>query len=236
MTNPGNQSTALNGTADLQIAASGGTAPLTFSATGLPTGLSISSSGRITGTATAAGTYNVTVTAKDAANKTGSTGFTWTVSGGTGCVPAQLLGNAGFETGSAAPWTTSSGVVDNSASQAAHSGSWKAWLNGYGSSHTDSAAQTVSLPTGCRATLSYWLHIDTAETTTSTAYDKLTVTVNGTTVATWSNLNKNTGYSQKTVDLSAYAGQSVTVKFNGVEDSSLQTSFVIDDTAVQIGS
>ncbi|MFD0531980.1 serine protease [Kitasatospora arboriphila] len=54
VTNPGNQTTALNGTADLQIAASGGTAPLTFSATGLPTGLSISSSGRITGTATAA--------------------------------------------------------------------------------------------------------------------------------------------------------------------------------------
>ncbi|PBC67375.1 putative Ig domain-containing protein [Streptomyces sp. TLI_235] len=234
VTNPGNQSTVVNGTANLQISASGGTAPLTFSATGLPTGLSISSSGKITGTATAAGTYNVTVTAKDAANKTGTTSFTWTVTttGGT-CTPAQLLGNAGFESGTAAPWTTSSGVVDNSASQAAHSGSWKAWLNGYGSSHTDSAAQTVTIPAGCKATLSYWLHVDTAETTTSTAYDKLTVTVNGTTVATWSNLNKATGYSQKTVDLSAYAGQSVTLKFNGVEDSSLQTSFVIDDTAIQ---
>ncbi|MFD0531981.1 hypothetical protein ACFQ1I_44235 [Kitasatospora arboriphila] len=177
----------------------------------------------------------MTVTAKDAANKTGSTAFTWTVSGSISCVPAQLLGNAGFETGTAAPWTTTSGVVDNSASQAAHSGSWKAWLNGYGSSHTDSAAQTVSIPASCKATLSYWLHIDTAETSTTTAYDKLTVTVNGTTVATWSNLNKNTGYGQKTVDLSSYAGQSVTVKFNGVEDSSLQTSFVIDDTAIQTG-
>ncbi|MFJ5123153.1 M4 family metallopeptidase, partial [Kitasatospora sp. NPDC088548] len=78
VTNPGNQSTALNGSANLQITATGGTAPLGYSATGLPTGLSINAStGRITGTATAAGTYNVTVTAKDAANKTGSTSFTW---------------------------------------------------------------------------------------------------------------------------------------------------------------
>ncbi|WP_431678256.1 M4 family metallopeptidase [Kitasatospora sp. KL5] len=234
VTNPGNQTTALNGTANLQIQASGGTAPLTFTATGLPTGLSISSTGKITGTATTAGTYNVTVTAKDAANKTGSTSFTWTVNSGGGgtCTPAQLLGNAGFESGNTT-WTASSGVIDNSASQASHGGSWKAWLDGYGSSHTDTLSQTVTIPAGCKATLSYWLHIDTAETTTSTQYDKLTVTVNGTTVASYSNLNKATGYSQKTIDLSAYAGQSVTLKFTGVEDSSLQTSFVIDDTSIQ---
>ncbi|MDQ0307943.1 Zn-dependent metalloprotease [Kitasatospora herbaricolor] len=232
VTNPGNQSTAVNGTANLQIAASGGTAPLTFTATGLPTGLSISSTGKITGTATTAGTYNVTVTAKDAANKTGSTSFTWTVStGGGSCTPAQLLGNAGFETGTAAPWTTTSGVVDNSSGQAAHGGSWKAWLNGYGSTHTDSAAQTVTIPAGCKATLSFYLHIDTAETG-STAYDKLAVTVNGTALTTYSNVNAAAGYQLRTFDLSAYAGQSVTLKFNGTEDSSLQTSFVIDDTSI----
>ncbi|GAA4875789.1 hypothetical protein GCM10023235_64070 [Kitasatospora terrestris] len=237
VTSPGNQSTAVNGAVNLQIQASGGTAPLTYSATGLPAGLSINAStGLISGTVTTAGSSNVTVTVKDAGNRTASATFGWTVTTSQGtCTPAQLLGNAGFETGSAAPWTTTSGVVDNSASQAAHSGSWKAWMNGYGSAHTDSASQTVSIPAGCKATLSFWLHVDTAETTTSTAYDKLTVTANGTTVASYSNLNKNTGYAQKTVDLSAYAGQSVTVKFNGVEDSSLQTSFVIDDTAIQTG-
>ncbi len=236
VTSPGNQSTALNASVNLAIKATGGTAPLTYTATGLPTGLSINSStGVITGTATAAGTYNVTVTAKDSAAKTGTASFTWTVTSGGGgtCTPAQLLGNPGFETGTASPWTTTSGVVDNSTSQAAHSGSWKAWMDGYGSAHTDSIAQTVTIPTGCKASLSFWLHIDTAETTTSSAYDKLTVTVNGTSVATYSNLDKNTGYVQKTIDLSAYAGQSVTVKFNAVEDSSLQTSFVVDDTAIQ---
>ncbi|MGW4691067.1 protease pro-enzyme activation domain-containing protein [Kitasatospora cineracea] len=150
------------------------------------------------------------------------------------CTAAQLLGNPGFETGTASPWTGTSGIIDNSTSEPAHSGSWKAWLDGYGSSHTDSLSQSVAVPSGCSAKLSFWLHVDTAETTTTTAYDKLTVSVNGTTVATYSNLDKNTGYAQKTVDLSSYAGQTVTVKFNGVEDSSLQTSFVIDDTALNV--
>ncbi|MFD5463938.1 putative Ig domain-containing protein [Kitasatospora sp. NPDC127059] len=237
VTNPGNQTTAQGASVSLQVQASDSASgqSFTYSATGLPTGLSINSAtGLITGTATAAGSYNVTATAKDTTGATGSTSFGWTVNGtGGSCTPAQLLGNPGFETGSAAPWTATSGVIDNSASEPAHSGSWKAWLDGYGTSHTDSLAQTVTVPSGCKATLSYWLHIDTAETTTTAQYDKLTVTVNGTTVATYSNLDHNTGYAQKTIDLSAYAGQSVALKFTGVEDSSLQTSFVIDDTAIQ---
>ncbi|MFJ5922769.1 protease pro-enzyme activation domain-containing protein [Kitasatospora sp. NPDC092948] len=152
----------------------------------------------------------------------------------TGCTAAQLLGNPGFETGAAAPWSTSTGVVDNSTSEAAHSGSWKAWLDGYGSAHTDTLSQTVAIPAGCKATFGFWLHVDTAETSTTTAYDKLTLSVNGTSVATYSNLDRNTGYVQKTVDLSTYAGQTVTLKFTGVEDASLQTSFVIDDTALNV--
>ncbi|MFF7988516.1 M4 family metallopeptidase [Kitasatospora xanthocidica] len=237
VTSPGNQSTAVGTAVNLSIKASGGTAPLSYSATGLPAGLVINAStGVITGTPTAAGTSNVTVTAKDSAGKTGSTSFTWTVTtgGGGSCTPAQLLGNAGFETGSASPWTSTSGVVDNSASQAAHGGSWKAWMDGYGSSHTDTLSQTVTIPAGCKATLSFWLHIDTAESG-STAYDKLTVSVNGTALKTYSNVDSAAGYQQRTFDLSAYAGQTVTVKFNAAEDSSLQTSFVIDDTSVQTG-
>ncbi len=122
-------------------------------------------------------------------------------------------------------------MLDNSSSEPAHSGSWKAWLDGYGTTHTDTLSQTVTIPAGCKASFSFWLHIDTAETG-STAYDKLTVTANGNTVASYSNVNANTGYALKTFDLSSYAGKSVTLKFSGTEDSSLQTSFVIDDTAL----
>ncbi|MFC0845226.1 putative Ig domain-containing protein [Streptomyces noboritoensis] len=237
VTNPGDQSTQVNTAVSLQIKATDSDAgqSLTYSATGLPAGLSINSStGLISGTPTAVGTSSVTVTAKDTTAATGSTSFSWTVTQTGGCQPAQLLGNPGFETGSAAPWSATAGVIDNSGSEAAHSGSWKAWLDGYGSTHTDSLSQTVTIPQNCHATLTYYLHIDTRETTTSTAYDKLTVTAGSTTLASYSNLNKNTGYALKTFDLSSLAGSTVTLKFNGTEDSSLQTSFVVDDTALNL--
>jgi PKD repeat protein len=158
-----------------------------------------------------------------------------------GCTAQQLLGNPGFETGTASPWTSSTGVINNSSSEPPHSGSWDAWLDGYGTTHTDTLSQAVTLPTGCASyNFSFWLHIDTAETSTTTAYDTLKVQVlnsSGTvlsTLATYSNLNHNTGYAQKSFSLSAYAGQNVTLKFTGAEDYTKQTSFVIDDTAVNV--
>ncbi|HEU5269390.1 MAG TPA: hypothetical protein VFU36_05640 [Jatrophihabitans sp.] len=154
-------------------------------------------------------------------------------SGGGGC-SGQKLGNPGFETGTGSPWTASSGMVSSGTSEPAHSGSWKAWLDGYGTSHTDTLAQSVSIPSGCHATLTFWLHIDTAETTTSTQYDKLTVKAGTTTLVTYSNLNHNTGYVQKSFDVSSHAGQTVSMGITGVEDSQKQTSFVIDDTALTL--
>ena len=92
----------------------------------------------------------------------------------------------------------------------------------------------MTIPAGCSASLTYYLYISTSETTTSTAYDELTLTVNGTSVQSFSNLNHGTGYVQRSVNLSAYAGQTVTLKWTGIEDVSLQTSFIIDDTALNV--
>jgi subtilase family serine protease len=247
VTNPGNQTTTVGTAVSLQIhatdSASGQT--LTYSATGLPAGLSINSStGLISGTPTTASTNSVTVTAKDTTNASGSTSFTWTInsSGGGGCTAAQLLGNPGFETGSAAPWTSTAGVINpNGAGETAHSGTWYAWLDGYGTTHTDTLAQSVTIPAKCvSATFSFWLHIDTSETTTTTAFDTLKVQVlnsSGTvlsTLATFSNLNHITGYAQHSFSLSSFIGQTITLKFTGTEDSSLQTSFVVDDNALNV--
>jgi hypothetical protein len=62
----------------------------------------------------------------------------------------------------------------------------------------------------------------------------LTVKVGSTTLATYSNLNKASGYVLRTFSLAAYAGTTVTLSFSATEDSSLQTSFVVDDTAVTV--
>ncbi|MFF0017051.1 M4 family metallopeptidase [Streptomyces sp. NPDC005374] len=240
VTNPGSQSATVGTAVSLQIGASStNSGSLTYAATGLPAGLSISSStGVISGTPTTAGSYSTTVTVTDSTGATGTAAFTWTVSasgGGGTCTVTQLLGNQGFESGNTT-WTASSGVITNSTSQAARTGSYKAWLDGYGSTHTDTLSQSVTVPSGCtKTTFTFYLHVDTAETTTSSQYDKLTVTAGSTTLATYSNLNAASGYVQKSFSLSAFAGTTVALKFSGVEDSSLQTSFVIDDTAVTTG-
>ncbi len=236
--NPGSRTGTVGTATSLTLSASGGTGSYTWTASGLPAGLSIASStGVISGTPTTAGTYSVTATATSGSSS-GSTTFTWTISptGGGSCAsPGQKLGNPGFESGNTV-WTASAGVIGaNGSSQPTHGGTYNAWLDGYGSTHTDTLSQSVTLPAGCSSyTFTFYLHIDSAETTTSTQYDKLTVKVGSTTLATYSNLNKASGYSLKSFSLAAYAGTTVTLSFSGAEDSSLQTSFVVDDTAVTV--
>ena len=169
------------------------------------------------------------------ANATATAATTVTTAAAT-CTPAQVIGNPGFESGST-PWSASpSGVIGSFSGQPAHGGTREAWIDGNGRSATESVSQSVTIPAGCTtASLTFWLHIDTAETTTSTQYDKLTVKLGSTTLATYSNLNQASGYQQRTFDVSAFAGQTATLSLTGVEDSSLQTSFVVDDFALNVG-
>ncbi|HEV7648497.1 MAG TPA: M4 family metallopeptidase [Actinophytocola sp.] len=229
--NPGNK-TGTVGTAitPFTVTASGGTSPYHFSATGLPAGISINAtSGQVSGTPTSGGSFNVTVNVTDSSNpvKSGSTAFTFTISGGGGGCGQNLITNGGFESG-ATGWTATAGVINTGAN--AHAGTGFAWLDGYGRTHTDTLQKVVSIPAGCNATLNYFLWIDTDDQP-SAAYDKLTLTANGTTLATFSNLNSGTGYVARSSSLAAFAGQSVTLKWTGVEDPSLQTSFLIDDVS-----
>ncbi len=150
---------------------------------------------------------------------------------------AELLLNRGFESG-AVNWTATTGVITNSTGQTPRTGSFYAWLDGYGTTHTDSLFQQITIPSSATtATLSFWLKINTAETTTTTPFDTLQVQVRNSsntvlaTLGTFSNLNKSTGYVLKTFDVTAFKGQTVRIYFLGTEDSSLQTSFVIDDTS-----
>jgi hypothetical protein len=161
----------------------------------------------------------------------------------TVCTAAQLILNPGFETGTASPWTGSTAVVvHETTDQQAWGGNWMAWLGGQGVAHTDTLSQTVIIPADCStADLTFRLHIDTAERTKRTAYDTFTVTLQSpasgsvlATLATYSNLNAASGYQTHTFDVSGFAGQSVTVTFTATENSSRQTSFVLDRADLKV--
>jgi serine protease len=246
VTNPGSQ-TGTTGTAvSLQIRASDSASGQTFSysATGLPAGLSIgSSTGLISGTPATAGTSSVTVTATDTTGASGSASFTWTISPGGGCTPAQLISNPGFETGSISPWTSTRRVLASTSQNVpAHSGSWLAWFDGYGAAHTDRLAQTVSIPSTCQsASFSFWLYIKTNDPANA-AYDTLKVQVlspSGTVLSTLTKLsNRNTtgGYSQYSFSLARYIGQTIKLRFTGTETlgGGYNTSFFEDDNALNV--
>jgi hypothetical protein len=192
--------------------------------------------------AVANGTYSLTTKAFDAAGNTAtSAAVSVTVNNTTGsCTTAsQLLINPGFEGTSG--WTTSSGVINGTTSGSApYAGTYKAWLNGYGTTRTNYAYQQISIPaTACSASLTFFVKITTSETE-AVAYDKLAIQIRDSanavkaTLATYSNLDKGTAYVQKTFDLSAYKGQTIRVYFNGTEDASLATSFFLDEAKVNI--
>jgi hypothetical protein len=171
-----------------------------------------------------------------------------TINASGGTTTTQLLGNPGFENGksSPAPWvlTTTHSTnlfIANSSQEPPHSGTFDAWLDGFGTTTTDTLLQQVTIPANATsATLSFWLHIDTAESTTTTQFDTLQVQIrdaNGNllqTLQTFSNLNHGTGYQQHTYNLNSFIGQTIQVFLIGQEDFELQTSFVVDDFALNV--
>jgi hypothetical protein len=147
--------------------------------------------------------------------------------GGTG-TPSERVTNGSFESGNSY-WSLGSGaaVVTTRAYSGTHS-----LLAGGTVSSTQSATQQVTVPTGATSqTLSFRTWITTSESGT-TAYDRLNVQANGTTLKTFSNASTKGSWIASSVDLSAYAGQTITLKFQAVNDSTLPTSFYVDVVSV----
>jgi hypothetical protein len=188
------------------------------------------------------GGYALTSRAYDAGGNVGrSAAIQVTVNNASGGCSSttQLLLNPGFESG-AVNWTASSGVIAKVASTA-RTGSWRALLGGLGDGGMHTLSQQISIPAGaCAASLQFWLKVSTDEFVSGPAWDTLTVQIlSGTgpgvaTLATYSNLDGGSSYVLRTVDLSAYKGQTVRVSFESAEDYSNPTRFFVDDVAATV--
>ena len=153
----------------------------------------------------------------------------------------NLFVNGGFE-GSASPWVGSgTGYFYIANGNYPHGGTGYIYF-GVNNSRTGQSYQTVSIPTTAAGTLSFWLNVTSSETTTSVQYDKLFVEVRNTsgtllaTLATYSNLNKAAAgvYTQRTLAVPAtYKGQTVRIQFRSTTDSSLVSTFRVDDASLQ---
>jgi len=145
----------------------------------------------------------------------------------------NLLQNPGFESGNV-DWTASSDVITDDSSLA-YQGSYEAWLDGYNTPETDTLQQTVSIPAGCTATLTYYLWVYTTEKSSAGAVDTLKLTVNGTTEQSFSNTTSTGGgYVEETVNLSSFAGGSATLLWTSKQGGSKATDFFIDSTALTL--
>ncbi|MBS1797049.1 MAG: M4 family metallopeptidase [Acidobacteria bacterium] len=153
----------------------------------------------------------------------------------------NLLANGGFES-VITPWVMSgTGAFYTANGSAPHGGTGYAYF-GVNNSVSGQTYQQVAIPTTATGTLTFWLNVTSSETTTTTQYDKLFVEVRNTsgtllaTLATYSNLNKvaaATTYSQKSFNLAAYKGQTVRIQFRTTMDSSITTTFRVDDAVLQ---
>ena len=153
----------------------------------------------------------------------------------------QVLGNPGFESGPGGGWKGSRGVITDSNPDWPHSGAWVANLNGKGRSNTRKLYQRLTLPADiCSAQLNFWLRIETNESATAPARDKLKLTVrkpSGTTLqtlATYSNQDSSATYALQSFDLTAFRGKTIRLQWTGSENGSGATRFLIDDTELLI--
>jgi Zn-dependent metalloprotease len=238
-TQPASVTVAAGSTASFSVGATGGTAPYTYK--WYRNGAVISGATSATYSLTAQSTdngavFNAVVSDSSSPVKTATSGNATLTVGSTGGSTERVT-NGGFESG-ATGWSGTTGVIGTFTGETAYEGTKYAYLGGNGKTASETLTQAVTIPsTATSASLTFALHIDTAESGT-TAYDKLVVTVKNSagtvlgTLATYSNANAASGYQVRTFNMLAYKGQTVTLSFAMTEDSSLQTSFVVDKVSL----
>jgi hypothetical protein len=147
-------------------------------------------------------------------------------------VPPNPIANGGFETGSS-PWAFA-GHTSRATGSSARSGSAYALL-GNRNRASGSVSQTVAIPLGARR-LDFWLRVSSSDSAT-TANDYLYVEVVGSSspLATFTNRDRDPAgaYVWRSLDLSSWQGQSVTLRFRVTTNNKQPTSFLVDDVSLQ---
>jgi len=157
----------------------------------------------------------------------------------------ELIANGNFASGSSG-WVLSGNFFADSRFSACRSCLGYAYLSNAdgtaGNSLFGTIYQIVTIPSSATsASLSFWYNITSQETGT-TPFDVLNVTIQNSgggflsTVAVLDNTDKGTlgVYTQRSFDMSPFIGQTVRLHFLGSTDSSLPTTFRIDDVSLTV--
>lgn len=171
--------------------------------------------------------------------ETGEVFFPVVLDVGAAPPPGSGFVNGNFENGPGVGWDESSsnslGLIGDQLpdSVTAHSGSFAAWLGGV-DSEVSNLSQQVTVPAGQKLLRFY--HIISSED--SCGFDSARVLVAGDPVATYDLCQDNNAgsWQQATLDLSAWAGQSVLVEFVAETDESSISSWFIDDVSFASGN
>jgi len=152
---------------------------------------------------------------------------------GSGTSSCPAIPNGNFESG-AVSWVENSSfgftLIDQWIAVTAHSGTWYAWLGGV----VDEIAyiqQQVTVPSSCPNLVFYhWI-----DSTDICGYDYGFVRINGTIVSTIQLCSPNNtgGWVQRSINLSSYANQTVTLQIRAENDFSASSDWFIDDVAFQ---
>jgi hypothetical protein len=147
---------------------------------------------------------------------------------------ANVVQNPGFETGTLGSWSAS-GAFTPVISTSGHSGSYSARVGSTNPVNGNSTlTQTVTVPAGT-STLTFWYQPHCTDTIT---YDQIQMQVrnaSGSTLATVLNACSNSGaWTQASLNMSPYAGQTVVLWFNDHDDGYAgdPTYFLLDDVSL----
>jgi subtilisin family serine protease len=184
------------------------------------------------------GLHILSAKAYDPSNNVGASGQVAVTVRNQVATSAERVVNGDFESG-----ITGWGLAGNalySHGGGAHSGL------GYGVLATTNSAsaylyQNLTIPSTAAGSLTFWLNVTSNESTTTAARDKLFVemrSASGTllsTIASYSNLDKTAGatYTQRSLNVAAYRGQTVRVQFRATTDGSQPTTFRVDDVSLR---